>query len=110
MVWLAVDDDREDAMAEAQRLEAADFFIHIFALRRIGRADDDQKLRGFERRQRLLAKRLSGGKIFPVAENWTQGLWNRPNRRLPSNKVLVDSVAFERSVKPLTPRRVARWL
>ena len=72
-------------MAATQHLEAADFLIHIFAARRVRRANDDQKLRGFERRKRMLGKRCTRGKIFAIAENWTQGLWDRPRPRRTPN-------------------------
>ena len=104
---LALDDQRDHAIDAAERLEAADFFVDIFALRRVRRTQHDQELRGFERGERLLGQRMSGGKILAVAEDRPQGLRHQASGRLPTNQILVDAIALERGMQPLAPRGVA---
>ena len=69
---LAVDDQRDHAIGAAESLEAADFLVDIFALRGVRRTQHDEELRGFERGERLLGQRMSGGKILAVAEDRPQ--------------------------------------
>jgi hypothetical protein len=106
-VRLAIYDDRDNVLRASECLEAADFFIDIFALRGIRRAYDNQKLRGFERNYRLVGQRWACGKVFAVAEYRTQGLGYRPGRCFPANQLLIDGVAFKRCMQPLSPRRIA---
>src|SRR5262249_41270114 len=86
--------------------EAANFFVDIFALRRIGRAQNDQEVRGFERGERLLGKRVAGRKIFAVAKNRPQRLWDGAGWGALANQILIDPVAFKCAVQPLAPSRV----
>jgi uncharacterized protein YoaH (UPF0181 family) len=99
----SVDDHRDHAAAAAERHEAADLLVDVLATRRVGRADHDQELRSLERGERLLGERMSSGEILAVAKDRAQCLGHRAGRRLPPNQILVDPVAFERSVQPLAP-------
>src|SRR5262249_11810400 len=58
--WLAINNHLDHAAGATHRVEAADFFVDVLALRRVRRAKDEQKLRGFKRRDRLLGQRVTG--------------------------------------------------
>jgi hypothetical protein len=44
----------------------ANFLVHVFAPRSVGRTQDDQKLGGFERGKRLFGKGVAGREILAV--------------------------------------------
>jgi hypothetical protein len=104
---LAIDDQRDHALAAAQHLEAAHLLVDVLALRRVRRANDDQKLRGFKCGNGLLGERVPCRKVFAIPEDRPQCLRHRPCRRIAPGEVLVDAIAFERCVQPLAPRLVA---
>jgi hypothetical protein len=85
----------------------ADFLVDVVALRRVGRADRDQELRGFERRQGLLGQRMAGGKILAVAKDRPQAARHRSGRRRPADEIGVDAELFQRRMQPFGPRLVA---
>src|SRR5262249_26685093 len=104
---LADDDDRDHARGAAQHLEPAHLLVDVFALRRIGRADNDQKLRRFERGEGVVVERVPGRKILAIAEDRAQRFWDRPRPCRAAGEVLFDAIAFESGVQPLGPRLVA---
>jgi hypothetical protein len=85
------------------RLEQADFFRDVFAARRGGRADHDERSRGVQRRQRLVREGVPGGEVVPVAEDGAERLGNRARRRLAAGQILVDAEAFQAEMQPLGP-------
>jgi hypothetical protein len=91
------------------RLEQADFFRDVFAARRGGRADHDERSRGVQRRQRLVREGVPGGEVVPVAEDGAERLGNRARRRLAAGEILVDAEAFRAEMQPLA-HAVSAWL
>jgi hypothetical protein len=69
---LTVDDDRDHPSRMAQGLETPDFLVDVFAACGIGRADDNEEIRRFERLESLFGKRMSGREIFTVAKDRPQ--------------------------------------
>jgi len=104
---LSVNDQRNHKTGAAEHLKTADFLVDVLALRCVRRTNDNEELRGFERGNRLLGQRESGGKIFAIAKNRPQCLWHRSPRRFATDQILVDAIPFKCGIQPLAPRFVA---
>jgi hypothetical protein len=104
---LAIDDHWDHTLGAAQHLEAAHLLVHVFALRRAWRANDDEELRRFECGKCLLGERVTRRKVLAIPEDWPQCLRHRADWRFAADQVVVDAGGLKRVMQPLAPHLVA---
>jgi hypothetical protein len=109
IVELAVDDERDHRTLGLALLEEPDLLVHVVALGRCRRAEDDEGCRGVERGKCLLGERVARGEIVTITEDGLERLRDRPRFRLPADEVIVDAEALEPAMQPFGLRRVG-WL
>ena len=67
------------------------------------RAQDDERGRCIERSNSRIGQVVAPGKILAVAKDRPQCFRHRPRRRLATDQIFVDAIAFQRRMQPLDP-------
>ena len=102
----AVDDQADDTIFPAQRLERSDLLVDPARRRGVWRTEHHQIARLLERFGDLVAQARRSGQLLAIAEHRDDAPRHRPVARRPADQTARHAIALERLVKPASPGRV----
>ena len=105
-IRLAVDDQREDAMAAAHTLVATNFFVDPTRSGCRGRTDDDEMPGSFERLPHRAGEVSRARQLIAIAKHRSEPGRHRTVPACVTDQALGNAVGLDRIVKPTAPALV----